>query len=64
MNILLAPQRRNTGMVFQNYALFPHMTVEQNVGFGLEMRKIARDEIRRRVSEALDLVSLSAFAQR
>ncbi|MFN3276011.1 MAG: ABC transporter ATP-binding protein [Paracoccus sp. (in: a-proteobacteria)] len=60
----LAPQRRNTGMVFQNYALFPHMTVEQNVGFGLEMRKIARDEIRRRVAEALDLVSLSAFAQR
>lgn len=51
--------RRDMGLVFQSYALFPHLTIEQNVAFGLEMRKIPRDEIRRRVSEALELVHLA-----
>jgi putative spermidine/putrescine transport system ATP-binding protein len=58
------PYRRDVGMVFQNYALFPHMTAGQNVAFPLEMRRIARPEIKRRVGEALDLVRLATFADR
>src|SRR5262249_60246938 len=58
---LLPPWKRNAGMVFQSYALFPHMTVAQNIAFGLEMRKLARTEIERRVEEALALVRLSGF---
>jgi putative spermidine/putrescine transport system ATP-binding protein len=54
----LPPYRRNTGMVFQNYALFPHMTVAQNIGFGLKMRKVAAAEIAPRVKKTLDLVRL------
>jgi putative spermidine/putrescine transport system ATP-binding protein len=50
--------RRNVGMVFQNYALFPHMTVAQNVAFGLRMRKIAKAELEGRVTRALELVRL------
>ena len=57
-------RRRNIGMVFQNYALFPHMTVAQNVAFGLEMRKIGRAEIRQRVTTILALVGLADFAAR
>ncbi len=56
--------RRNTGMVFQGFALFPHMTAAQNVAYGLEMRKVPRPEIERRVAEALDLVQLGNFAGR
>jgi NitT/TauT family transport system ATP-binding protein len=52
------------GMVFQEYALFPWMTVEQNVGFGLEIKGVARDEIKRRVGELLSVLSLSDFRQR
>ena len=48
----LPPHRRDTGMVFQSYALWPHMTVAENVAFGLEMRKVPRADIRRRVAEA------------
>jgi putative spermidine/putrescine transport system ATP-binding protein len=58
---LLPPWKRNTGMVFQSYALFPHLTVAQNVAFGLEMRKLAKAEIGKRVAEALALVRLSGF---
>ena len=47
----LPPERRHFGMVFQGYALFPHMTVADNVGFGLEMRKTSRSERDRRVAE-------------
>jgi putative spermidine/putrescine transport system ATP-binding protein len=54
----LAPERRNFGMVFQNYALFPHMTVRKNVGFGLRMRGVPRAEAERRVSQALALMQL------
>jgi putative spermidine/putrescine transport system ATP-binding protein len=58
------PAKRGLGIVFQSYALFPHMTVGANVAFGLEMRTVARDERARRVAEALDLVGLSGFAER
>jgi putative spermidine/putrescine transport system ATP-binding protein len=61
---LLPPWRRNAGMVFQSYALFPHMTVAQNVAFGLEMRKLPRADIERRVEEALALVRLSGYGGR
>ena len=56
--------KRNVGMVFQNYALWPHMTVEQNVAFGLVERKESKAEIKRKVGAALDLVGLGEYAQR
>ncbi|WID95202.1 ABC transporter ATP-binding protein [Bosea vestrisii] len=55
---------RETGMVFQSYALFPHMSVAENVGFGLEMRKVSRAERDERVAEALKLVRLGHLADR
>jgi spermidine/putrescine transport system ATP-binding protein len=58
------PFRRDVNTVFQSYALFPHLTVEKNVGFGLERRKVARDEVRRRVGEALELVQLAHLSRR
>ena len=60
----LPPQRRNVGFVFQHYAAFKHLSVYRNVAFGLEIRKRPRDEIRRRVTELLELVHLEAFADR
>ena len=54
----LRPEQRGFGMVFQNYALFPHMTVRRNIGFGLMMRGVARAEAARRVEEAVALVRL------
>ncbi|TCL68125.1 ABC transporter ATP-binding protein [Rhizobium sp. BK251] len=60
----VAPERRNFGMVFQTYALFPHMSVEKNVAFGLEMRGIKKAEIARRVAAALDLVGLAHLGKR
>jgi iron(III) transport system ATP-binding protein len=59
----LPPYRRDTGMMFQSYALWPHMTIEENVAFGLEMRKVPRAELRRRVGEALELVHLADRAK-
>ena len=59
----LPPYRRDTGMVFQNYALWPHMTVAENVAFGLEMRRLPRAEIRRRVADALERVHMSDRAK-
>ncbi|MFD1911241.1 ABC transporter ATP-binding protein [Halodurantibacterium flavum] len=58
------PEDRDIGMVFQSYALFPHMTVEQNLAFGLEMRRVPRAEIRDRVARALDMVQLGPYAGR
>ena len=58
------PHHRNIGMVFQDYALFPHMTVAENVGFGLKMRNVPRAEIAVRVSETLRLVGLESFEAR
>ncbi len=61
---LLPPWKRNAGMVFQSYALFPHLTVAQNVAFGLEMRKLPKADIDKRVEEALALVRLAGFGAR
>ena len=60
----VAPRRRNIGMVFQSYALFPHLSVAENVAFGLRMRKIGKLERTRRVGEALELVGLGELADR
>ena len=60
----VAVWKRNIGMVFQNYALWPHMSVEDNVSYGLRMRKIGKKEADERVKRALDLVGLSAFEKR
>ena len=60
----LPAHQRNTGMVFQNYALWPHLTVEKNVAFGLEERRVPKDEIDRRVIEALRVVRLEDLAKR
>ena len=60
----LPPYKRQIGMVFQNYALFPHMTVAENIGFPLSVRGIARDEIARRVEGVLDTVQLAGFGGR
>src|SRR5687768_3746459 len=59
----LPPQRRNVGFVFQHYAAFKHMTVRDNVGFGLRIRKRPKAEIRERVEELLHLVQLDGFAE-
>ena len=56
----LPPQARDIAMVFQNYALYPHMTVFDNMAFGLRIRKVSRDEIRKRVHEAAELLGLTA----
>ncbi|MGX9962608.1 ABC transporter ATP-binding protein [Roseomonas sp. F4] len=60
----LPPHRRDMGIVFQNYALFPHMTVAQNLAFGLEMRGVARADIAQRVRRALEMVRLPGFDDR
>ena len=56
------PSERGFGYVFQNYALFPHLNVEDNVGFGLKQRKVVREGINKKVFEMLDMVDLTAFA--
>src|SRR5262245_9044803 len=61
---VLPPWKRNTGLVFQSYALFPHMSVAQNVAFGLDMRKVPKPEIETRVKEALKLVRLEGLSER
>jgi spermidine/putrescine ABC transporter ATP-binding subunit len=60
----LPPQKRGIGMVFQDYALFPHLTIEENVAFGLVERRVARDKIKARVKELLDLVHLPGVESR
>jgi iron(III) transport system ATP-binding protein len=58
------PHQRNTGMVFQNYALWPHMTVAQNVAYGLDVRAVSASEKRERVAEALAIVQMEKYAER
>jgi putative spermidine/putrescine transport system ATP-binding protein len=60
----LPPEKRGFGMVFQNYALFPHMTVEKNIAFGLRMRNVPNSEIGPRVEHALKLVQLVGQAHK
>ncbi len=60
----LPPARRGIGMVFQNYALFPHMSVGENIAFPLDVRKLARSEIAARVGRMLDLMKLEGLADR
>ena len=58
------PNKRNINTVFQKYALFPHLNVEQNIAFGLNIRKVDRKETKRRVAEMLELVNLKGFEKR
>jgi putrescine transport system ATP-binding protein len=60
----IPPYERRVNMMFQSYALFPHMTVEKNVAFGLEQEKLGRQEIKRRVGEILEIVKMSSFLAR
>lgn len=60
----LPPYRRNIGVVFQKYALFPHMTVEENIAFPLRQRKVAAEQRKRQVAEALELVGLEGLGKR
>jgi ABC-type Fe3+/spermidine/putrescine transport system ATPase subunit len=61
---VVPPERRNMSMIFQSYAIWPNMTVAQNVSFGLELRKLAAAEIRTRVAEILDVVQMGHLAER
>ena len=60
----IPPHKRGIGMVFQNYALFPHMTVYENLAFPLRVRKVEKDEIDKKVDKALSMVSLNGFESR
>ncbi|HEY7919763.1 MAG TPA: ATP-binding cassette domain-containing protein, partial [Streptosporangiaceae bacterium] len=60
----LPPKDRDIAMVFQNYALYPHMTVEQNLAFGLQQRKTPKDEIKRRVTEVAKMLGLEQYLKR
>jgi iron(III) transport system ATP-binding protein len=60
----MPPHKREAAMVFQSYALWPHMTVAQNIAFGLEERKVPKPDIKRRVEEALEMVQLAGYGER
>ena len=60
----LPPDKRSNGMVFQNYALFPHMTVEQNIAYGLKRHRVPKDETKRRVQFGLEMVRLEGLGKR
>lgn len=62
--VFVPPNKRNVGMVFQSYAIWPHMTVEENVGYPLKLRHVPRTELRDRVQKALELVGLAGFGKR
>jgi iron(III) transport system ATP-binding protein len=61
---ILPPERRNLGMVFQSYALWPHMTVHDNLAFGLKLKKVPGAEIQKRIADVLELVGLAGLAER
>jgi iron(III) transport system ATP-binding protein len=61
---VVPPERRGMSMIFQSYAIWPNMTVEENVGFGLKLRKLASDEIRKRVAQILDVVQMGHLGKR
>jgi len=61
---LLQPNKRNIGMVFQNYALFPHMTVDENIAFGLQVRKLSKQDIKQKVDRIRGLVHLAQYGDR
>ena len=61
---VVAPERRSMGMVFQNYAVWPHMNVNRNVAFGLEMKKVVRDQINARIERMLEMVGLAGLGER
>lgn len=60
----LEPEKRDVNTVFQNYALFPHMNVEQNIGYGLKIKGVPKDEIQKKVKEMLEIVQLKGFEKR
>ena len=60
----IPPNKRGIGMVFQNYALFPHMTVQENLSFPLEVRKLSKSDVKDKVKKALDMVELGDFGTR
>jgi multiple sugar transport system ATP-binding protein len=60
----VAPKDRDIAMVFQNYALYPHMSVFDNMAFGLKLRKFSKEEIQRRVEEAADILEIREYLQR
>src|SRR5207245_8002952 len=60
----MPPKERDIAMVFQNYALYPHMTVERNLGFGLRQHRAARDEVRRRVDEVSRMLGIEDLLRR
>ena len=60
----LPPKERDIAMVFQNYALYPHMTVEQNLAFGLKLRKLPKDEVKKRVRDTAQLLGLGELLER
>ena len=63
-HLALEPHQRDVNTVFQNYALFPHMNVEANIGYGLRIRKVPKNEIKKNVKKMLDLVQLSGYEKR
>ena len=60
----IAPSKRNIGMVFQNYAIFPHLTVKENIAFGLKNRKVPKDEIEKKVNEIIKVVRIEEYKDR
>ncbi|MGH3642165.1 MAG: ABC transporter ATP-binding protein, partial [Mycobacterium sp.] len=62
--VFIPPERREMGLVFQSYALWPHMTIRQNTEYGLRLRKIARTERRRRADEVMTVMGIDGFADR
>lgn len=62
--LYLPPERRNMGMVFQSYAIWPHFTVFENIAFPLRLRRVGNDEVRKRVEESLDIVGLTGLGER